>query len=83
MNTLQTEIGEDGRAIIIETNKRILTKAELHEEIQRIYYRKDSLVSQSKAIAAEYDNLLKTEEYLKGLLDSMNDNVQDGIIVLK
>lgn len=82
MNTFKTEIDKDGQIIVIETNKRILSHADINEEIQRIQYSKESLIMQSQMIAKEFQQLTDKEKYFQELLDNTKDMNNDNDIII-
>lgn len=58
----------DGKVEITETSIYTLSEAELKREIERIGYRKDDLISQSKRIKQEFEELKKKEADLQDAL---------------
>ncbi len=58
----------DDKVEITETSTYTLSEAELKREIERIGYRKEDLISQSKRIKQEFEELKKKETDLQDAL---------------
>jgi hypothetical protein len=58
----------DDKVEITETSIYTLSEADLKREIERIGYRKEDLISQSKRIKNEFDELKKKEKDLQDAL---------------
>lgn len=58
----------DDKVEITETSTYTLSEADLKREIERIGYRKEDLISQSKRIKQEFEELKKKEKDLQDAL---------------
>lgn len=58
----------DDKVEITETSIYTLSEADLKREIERIGYRKEDLISQSKRIKQEFEELKKKEKDLQDAL---------------
>lgn len=71
----------DDKVEITETSTYTLSEAELKREIERIGYRKEDLISQSKRIKQEFEELKKKEKDLQDALIKLagkqNDEVEE------
>lgn len=69
----------DGKVEITETSIYTLSEAELKREIERIGYRKDDLISQSKRIKQEFEELKKKEADLQDALIKLAGKQVDDV----
>lgn len=71
----------DDKVEITETSIYTLSEADLKREIERIGYRKEDLISQSKRIKQEFEELKKKEKDLQDALIKLagkqNDEVEE------
>lgn len=69
----------DDKVEITETSVYTLSEDELKREIERIGYRKDDLISQSKRIKQEFEELKKKEKDLQDALVKLAGKPADTV----
>ena len=69
----------DDKVEITETSIYTLSEADLKREIERIGYRKEDLISQSKRIKNEFEELKKKEKDLQDALIKLAGKQSDTV----
>lgn len=69
----------DDKVEITETSIYTLSEADLKREIERIGYRKEDLISQSKRIKQEFEELKKKEKDLQDALVKLAGKQSDTV----